>query len=408
MPTVTTREGTIGIKTTAAGLASDVPAAHQPGSAAIATGTAGAAVGKGAAGTIAAAAAHVKQAPVFRLPPGPVITSPDRLFAAFTREVILRRPQEFKISALKEIASLFPHGSSPFYAGFGNRDTDFVSYRAVGMPDSKIFIINPAGDVRLFSGAYRKSYPLLNSLVHDMFPLTTEAPIDAALVGPRFGRPVAVDESFGDAQYWKPSIAMGTGTGMGGGDKERDKKGVIAEVAPIGPTNFPAKVDAKKAAAAAAEKAKAGAVIAQAMKAALANAAKERERVKKEREEQEKAAKAQAQAQAAAAAKAAEAKAVAVAAASSGGSAAAPSTGAAAVDGGAASSQTSASAATAAKPAPAPAPVIASGAAAASQPAAGSTPAGPAGTSAGAAKSDAVRLPMSMSLGLSILGGGRY
>lgn len=36
--------------------------------------------------------------------------------------------------------------NNPFYAGFGNRDTDEVSYLAVGIPPSKIFIINPKGE----------------------------------------------------------------------------------------------------------------------------------------------------------------------------------------------------------------------------------------------------------------------
>jgi phosphatidate phosphatase PAH1 len=31
----------------------------------------------------------------------------------------------------------------PFYAGFGNKGTDAVSYRAVDVPDSRILIINP-------------------------------------------------------------------------------------------------------------------------------------------------------------------------------------------------------------------------------------------------------------------------
>lgn len=34
--------------------------------------------------------------------------------------MIAKRPEEFKIECLKNIASLFP-GKNPFYAGFGNR-----------------------------------------------------------------------------------------------------------------------------------------------------------------------------------------------------------------------------------------------------------------------------------------------
>jgi len=38
----------------------------------------------------------------------------------FSREVIAKKPEDFKIECLKNIASLFP-GKNPFYAGFGNR-----------------------------------------------------------------------------------------------------------------------------------------------------------------------------------------------------------------------------------------------------------------------------------------------
>ena len=43
----------------------------------------------------------------------------------------------------QEIRSLFPSDCNPFYAGFGNRDTDEISYLKVGIPKGKIFIINP-------------------------------------------------------------------------------------------------------------------------------------------------------------------------------------------------------------------------------------------------------------------------
>lgn len=48
----------------------------------------------------------------------------------------------FKIAALRNIRNLFPDDSFPFYGGFGNRDTDAISYRAVGISLGKIFIIN--------------------------------------------------------------------------------------------------------------------------------------------------------------------------------------------------------------------------------------------------------------------------
>lgn len=105
-----------------------------------------------------------------QLPQGPIITSPDRLFAALTREVILRRPQEFKIAALQGIRDLFGSSWNPFYAGFGNRPTDIVAYRAVGVPDGKIFIINPKGEVHHFNRGYRQSYKDMAEIADQMFP----------------------------------------------------------------------------------------------------------------------------------------------------------------------------------------------------------------------------------------------
>jgi hypothetical protein len=57
--------------------------------------------------------------------------------------VIRRTPHEFKIACLNEIRALFPPNTTPFYAGFGNRDTDEISYLAVGIARGKIFTINP-------------------------------------------------------------------------------------------------------------------------------------------------------------------------------------------------------------------------------------------------------------------------
>lgn len=104
------------------------------------------------------------------LPNGPVVISPDGLFPSLFREVIRRAPHEFKIACLEDIKALFPPDRSPFYAGFGNRDTDEISYLKVGIPKGKIFIINPKGEVVVNRRVDRKSYTSLKALVHDMFP----------------------------------------------------------------------------------------------------------------------------------------------------------------------------------------------------------------------------------------------
>ncbi|XP_024013238.1 phosphatidate phosphatase PAH2 isoform X2 [Eutrema salsugineum] len=107
------------------------------------------------------------------LPDGPVVISPDGLFPSLFREVIRRAPHEFKISCLEEIRALFPPEHNPFYAGFGNRDTDEISYLKVGIPRGKIFTINPKGEVAVNRSVDTRSYTNLHALVNGMFPATT-------------------------------------------------------------------------------------------------------------------------------------------------------------------------------------------------------------------------------------------
>ncbi|CAL9093149.1 unnamed protein product [Musa acuminata var. zebrina] len=104
------------------------------------------------------------------LPDGPVVISPDGLFPSLYREVIRRAPHEFKISCLEDIKALFPPDCNPFYAGFGNRDTDEISYLKVGIPIGKIFIINPKGQVAVNRRVDTRSYASLHELVNGIFP----------------------------------------------------------------------------------------------------------------------------------------------------------------------------------------------------------------------------------------------
>jgi phosphatidate phosphatase LPIN len=76
----------------------------------------------------------------------------------------MRKPEVFKMACLRDIRRLFGKTSmNPFYAGFGNRITDALSYRSVDVPSSKIFTINSTGEVRmelLELAGYRSSYVL--------------------------------------------------------------------------------------------------------------------------------------------------------------------------------------------------------------------------------------------------------
>lgn len=55
-----------------------------------------------------------------KLPDGPLLLNPTSLISAFHREVIERKPEQFKIECLSDIKSLF-NDKNPFYAGYGNR-----------------------------------------------------------------------------------------------------------------------------------------------------------------------------------------------------------------------------------------------------------------------------------------------
>ena len=103
---------------------------------------------------------------------GPVMCAPDPLSKALFREVVTRNPQRFKIRCLQDIRNLFPSGYNPFHAGFGNRETDVESYLAVGVPQHRVFTINPKGEVVCETTKRVKQYTLseVNELVHEMFP----------------------------------------------------------------------------------------------------------------------------------------------------------------------------------------------------------------------------------------------
>ena len=208
-----------------------------------------------------------------QLPDGPVIMSPDRLFTALHREVIQRRPDEFKIACLRDIQKLFvaddeevsmmgsgvvsssedeygevlrrvkikeissstslnlskvpptTANQNPFYAGFGNRPTDTKSYKAVGISASRIFLINPAGDLKLdkltfYTPYSASSYSKLTEEVDKVFP-----PVRS----PSSLTRVAGDEAFTDFQYWHGAggdvrmdlVQMALGTVANSGNKSK-------------------------------------------------------------------------------------------------------------------------------------------------------------------------------------------
>lgn len=119
------------------------------------------------------------------LPLGPVLLSPDRLLHALNREVILKNPHIFKIGCLNDVQKLFPKDPNPIYAGFGNQQTDFRSYKEVGIPQSRIFTINSLGEISFVGNLNTLSYGRIDELVEQIFP-----PLNK------------IDEKWNDFHYW--------------------------------------------------------------------------------------------------------------------------------------------------------------------------------------------------------------
>lgn len=165
----------------------------------------------------------------YKLPKGPVILSPDRTIAALRREVYLRKPEIFKMACLRDIMALFTgqggvdapvtaesqeaglrhitaidnpeeaaasHGGktiSPFYAGFGNRLTDALSYRSVNIPSIRIFTINSNSEISLdllSLNRYRTAYSTMREIVDHYFP-----PVGLLVKGG--------GDDFTDFNYWR-------------------------------------------------------------------------------------------------------------------------------------------------------------------------------------------------------------
>ena len=105
----------------------------------------------------------------FTLPEGPLLVTPTSLFTAFRKEVIEKKPEVFKINCLKDIQSLFP--DNPYYAGYGNKSTDVTAYKTVGIPEARIFTINPQGELKHeVSRSFQSSYSKVCDYVDMIFP----------------------------------------------------------------------------------------------------------------------------------------------------------------------------------------------------------------------------------------------
>uniref|UniRef100_A0ACB8FCX6 Nuclear elongation and deformation protein 1 n=1 Tax=Sphaerodactylus townsendi TaxID=933632 RepID=A0ACB8FCX6_9SAUR len=101
------------------------------------------------------------------------------------QEVIEKKPEKFKIECLNDIKNLFGP-CEPFYAAFGNRPNDVYAYMQVGVPDCRIFTVNPKGElIQEQTKGNKSSYYRLSELVEHVFPLLSKEQ-NSAFVRPEF------------------------------------------------------------------------------------------------------------------------------------------------------------------------------------------------------------------------------
>lgn len=133
------------------------------------------------------------------LPEGPLLLSPTSLFSALHREVIEKKPEEFKIACLKDIQTLFP--INPFFSGFGNKVNDTFAYKSVGIDPSRIFTINHRGELKLDKMmSFKSSYSELSQFVDQMFPpLNKDKPNQDSMILP---------DDFSSFMFWRMELPI--------------------------------------------------------------------------------------------------------------------------------------------------------------------------------------------------------
>lgn len=111
----------------------------------------------------------------YRMPEGPILLSSYNIFSSIYKEVVLKKPHVFKIACLLDVSGLFGQ-KNPFVAGFGNKKTDEISYKAVDIPDSSIYLIDTKGMLSI--GTVKKihtKYSTLQHYVNAVFPKKGES-----------------------------------------------------------------------------------------------------------------------------------------------------------------------------------------------------------------------------------------
>ena len=107
------------------------------------------------------------------MPKGAIFLSVSNIFNVIYTEVIKKSPHLFKISTLTNINKIIE--GNGLKGGFGNKLTDTVSYKAVGIAMNRIFKVDSKGVISLCSGLeVRSGYSSLQGFVNAMFPAERE------------------------------------------------------------------------------------------------------------------------------------------------------------------------------------------------------------------------------------------
>lgn len=110
-----------------------------------------------------------------KLPPGPIIHSPECLLSRGTSgasSLQSTRTDIFKATVLRGLKSLFPSGHSPFYACFGKKESEMVAFSRSGVPEGRIFIVGKKdGELQSMNRTLKRSFDEIHtSFLNEMFP----------------------------------------------------------------------------------------------------------------------------------------------------------------------------------------------------------------------------------------------
>ncbi|XP_040571687.1 phosphatidate phosphatase LPIN2 [Lepeophtheirus salmonis] len=115
------------------------------------------------------------------LPIGPLLMSPKPLSDAII-DSTLGSPRWTKAKTLLTLLKLFREGSGVVWGAYGNKKHDAEAYRDAGIPNSRIYLVNPKGELRREDGeGGRTSYTQQQSELEILYPSFSSSPHSSSL-----------------------------------------------------------------------------------------------------------------------------------------------------------------------------------------------------------------------------------